>query len=92
MRVRKRIAAVAMAAVMAFSTVAVPNMANAEVAYQKNDVVIDTSAVPHTDNEDITVLEEGKKISAKANVCFTLDADVDVILMQVQRMKIVFYQ
>lgn len=78
MRVRKRIAAVAMAAVMAFSTVAVPNMANAEVAYQKNDVVIDTSAVPHTDNEDITVLEEGKKISAKANVCFTLDADVDV--------------
>lgn len=80
MKLRKRMAAYATVATMAFATIVSPITANAEASYNPtiegyNGVYIDTKLVP-TNNNDIKI--SGETIEAKRNVKFQLDANVDV--------------
>ncbi len=79
MKFIRKAAAIALVGAMMVTTVqtAAPDVVKAQVLYETNKVIIDTSLVPRDKN--IQVIEEGDTplISTLANVQFDLDCNVD---------------
>ena len=79
MKFIRKAAAIALVGAMIVTTVqtAAPDVVKAQVLYETNKVIIDTSLVPRDKNIQVTEEGDTPLISTLANVQFDLDCNVD---------------